>query len=136
MYLSDEELFCILNISIEMGDRECQKSRLIDFLTRQYEELISNVGIAPYISLYEIIVAHVGSFWGNMGDYDRSNKISLDLLKEQLFLRRMNMLHMCVYDLTWNAEEVSKLDKQKSRYSKEQYQLDIKKCIVLSNICT
>ena len=136
VYLSDEELFCILNISIEMGDRECQKSRLIDFLTRQYEELISNVGIAPYISLYEIIVAHVGSFWGNMGDYDRSNKISLDLLKEQLFLRRMNMLHMCVYDLTWNAEEVSKLDKQKSRYSKEQYQLDIKKCIVLSNICT
>lgn len=54
---------------------------------------------------------------------------------DQLYLRRMNMLHMCIYDLTWNAQEAAKLNGQNSRYSKEQYQMDIKKCIVLSNIC-
>ena len=134
-YLTNEELLCILNISIEIDDKETSKTQYINFLTKQCEALVLNADIAPYISLYEIIIAHVGSFWGNMGEYDRSNKISLYLLKEQLYLRRMNMLHMCIYDLTWNAQEAAKLNGQNSRYSKEQYQMDIKKCIVLSNIC-
>lgn len=135
VYLTNEEMLCILNISMGIGDREPQKSQYIAFLSKQCEAITCNVGVAPYVSLYEVIIDHVASFWGNIGEYDKSNIISLHLLKEQLYLRRMNMLHMCVYDLTWNAKEVSMLNGQNSRYSKEQYQMDIKKCIVLSNIC-
>lgn len=135
VYLTDEELLCILNISMEIDDRELQKRQYIDFLAKQCEALTRNAGSAPYISIYEVIIDHVASFWGNMGDYDESSLICSDLIKQQLFLRRMNMLHMCVYDLSWNANEASKIYRQDSRYSKEQYKIDIKKCIVLSNIC-
>ena len=120
---------------MEIDDRELQKRQYIDFLAKQCEALTRNAGSAPYISIYEVIIDHVASFWGNMGDYDESSLICSDLIKQQLFLRRMNMLHMCVYDLSWNANEASKIYRQDSRYSKEQYKIDIKKCIVLSNIC-
>lgn len=130
-YLSYGEILCVYNMATVADEPE--KRAYIDLLQCFCELLAKERDIKEYITLYELIMYKVASYWGDNGEYEVSNKITDDILNECLSLRRMNMLHMCIYNRLWNqtktaAENISA--EQKAIAGKE-----LRKCFQLAGLC-
>lgn len=129
IYLTNEELGCLY--SIVMKSREPTEEFNVDLLqsvTRQcIPENNTNYG------MQELIMNGMASRLGDAGEYKRSTEISENLIKECLSVRRMGMLHHCLYNRFWNRMDATK--KGISVVPGISAAQELQKCIQLAKLC-
>lgn len=105
-YLTNAEIMCLLNIAVYAKEKSINSAFrvLIDLC----EQLEKDDGIIEHISLWEIIMTNVANTYGSMGEYDKSNSISLRTMRECIYCYRMNALVLNLYSITWNHGECKK----------------------------
>ncbi len=104
IYLTNEELGCLY--SIVMKSRESTEEFDMDLLQSVTRQCIPENNIN--ISMYELIMNGMASRLGDVGEYEKSTEISENLMNECLSMRRMGMLHHCLYNKIWNRMETAK----------------------------
>lgn len=130
-YLSCGEILCVHNITTRLDGTE--KDIYMNLLRRICEWSIEENDTKMYIILYELIMYEVASYLGNKGEYIESNGITGDIIRKGLSLRRMNMLHMCIYNRLWNQMKMA--TENSSANQKSPIKEDLQKCIQLAKLC-
>ena len=82
-----------------------EKSAYMKLLQQICDGFVQENEMKTFAQIYELIMYKVASYLGDMGEYGTSNKISNEIMETSLSLRRMNMIHMCVYNNLWNQME-------------------------------
>ena len=131
-YMTNEEISCIHHIVSEIKGMSKEKKRLIDILYETYCPHERQGLIASFISMYEMVVGNLASEWGNIGEYDRSDKISQRILTECLRIRRAHSLHDAIYNICWNDEQRKKEDILYQRKQEQKKSLEM--CIALCSL--
>lgn len=129
-YLTNVEMQCLLNIAICVG--ESTDNAAFDILLKMCEQLETDEGIPEHIGVWELVMTHVANIYGDRGEYDKSDAVSMKTMKESIHCYRMNLLDMHLYIHIWNDAERQK----KNIPVKQGYQVDVylKKCITLCQI--
>lgn len=129
-YLTNAEISCILNIAVYTEKLSLNAD--LESLLKLCNQMEKDEGISEHIAAWETIMTDVANAYGNMGEYDKSDIISLEVMKESIHCYRMNMLELDLYINTWNSAE----RKKKNILTKQGYQEDtyLKKCIALCQI--
>lgn len=129
-YLTNEEIACIENLSLELDwsfkeMRECVTMLEDMFQMTKY--------LCNCIKMYEFIMLAVSSHWGDIGEYDHSNKIKKKIIKLTLQNRRITAIHKSLYGLLWNEEKENAFKNDANINQKGRKQLE--KCIHISGLC-
>lgn len=135
-FLSGGEISCLYNIAIRA--KGAAESTYMSLLQKICNTLAEENGMMIYSKMYELIMYKIASYLGDVGEYTRSNKISNLIMETSLLLRRMNMLHMCVYNNLWNKREnIAKNTSADCKVSiKEDSMRDeLQKCFQLAKLC-
>ncbi|HBA50774.1 MAG TPA: hypothetical protein DCZ91_23855 [Lachnospiraceae bacterium] len=131
-YLTYEEQSCIQNMMQRMDKTSSE------FLTcmRRFEELYQpfemNLLIGTVSSIYELIMEFVGSEWGNLGIYDKADKVSGIIVKECLCFRRLHSISAGLYDRWWNYAERKQRGIPTDKILNGEEELT--KCLILSTL--
>lgn len=129
-YLTNAEIQCLLDILVYMG--KMSKNVVFDALYKFCNQLEKEDGISQHISLWEIIMHIRACLYGNDGEYDKSDNMSLKVMKECIQCYRLNKLELNLYNITWNnAERIKKNIPVIQGYKKDVY---LRKCIALCQI--
>lgn len=129
-YLTNVEMQCLLNISIYVG--KSTENIAFDILLALCKQLEKDEGISEHIAAWEAVMTNVANVYGDRGEYDQSDAVSINTIKECVHCYRMRLLDMHLYISAWNYSE----RKKKNIPLKQGYQEDmyLKKCIVLCQI--
>lgn len=130
-YLSRGELECLYNIANRTDGAE--KEIYMDLLRKICERLGGEDIMQTRVATYELIMYMVASYLGDLGKYAESDKICEDIMKKSLSLRRMNMLHMCIYNNLWNR--MKETTKNTSANNESFVKEELQKCFQLSILC-
>ncbi|GFI23241.1 hypothetical protein IMSAGC011_02026 [Lachnospiraceae bacterium] len=129
-YLTNLEIQCALDIAINLG-----KSSMNDIFISLYElckQMQEDEGISEHIAIWEMIMTIIASIYGNLGEYDKSDTLALEIMTECIRCYRMNIVETNLYCISWNNQERGKknIPLQKG-YHEKTY---LKKCIVWCKI--
>lgn len=129
-YLTNVEMQCLLNIAMCIG--KSKENKAFDILLELCRQLKVDEGILEHIAAWETIMTNVANMYGNSGEYDKSDIISIKTMKECVHCYRMRLLDMHLYISVWNYRE----RKKKNIPLPQGYQVDVylKKCITLCQI--
>lgn len=130
-YLSVGELIYLYNIADKSEGGE--KAELMGAVYAICKRLVSENGIGADISIYNLVINAIASYFGDVGEYDISNEMSNRVLRENLVLRRMTMLHESIYNKLWNRVERSK--KSGDAEPKKSFRVELESCIRLAGLC-
>ncbi|MDE7322170.1 MAG: helix-turn-helix domain-containing protein [Lachnospiraceae bacterium] len=101
-YLTNAEILCLFNIAIYSGSfDECPA---YDALIKVCEHLEED-GISEHIAVWEAIMTNIANVYGDMGEYDKSDEISLRTMRESVCCYRMNLIAANLYNNVWNYEQ-------------------------------
>lgn len=129
-YLTNVEMQCLLNIALCIGDSN--ENRVLDILLELCKQLKEDEGILEHIAAWEAIMTNIANIFGNRGDYDKSDALSIKTMKECIYCYRMRLFDMQLYIHVWNCREREKKNIPLPQgYSLEVY---LKKCIALCQI--
>lgn len=129
-YLTNVEIQCLLNIAI-YGEKP-KDNKAFDVLLKLCEQLEKDEGILEHIAAWEAIMTNIANIYGDRGEYDKSDAISIKTMEECIHCYRMRLLNMLLYIILWNYAERKKNDiPVKQGYQEEMY---IKRCIALCQI--
>lgn len=132
IYLTHAELGCLY--SIFMKSRESAKGFDMDLLLRVTRQCIPENSIN--ISMYELIMNGMASRLGDVGEYERSMRISESVMRVSLSARRMGMLQHCLYNRLWNRMEAAKKGlSEVPDVSDVSTTQELQKCIQLAKLC-
>lgn len=129
-YLTNVEIQCILDIAINM--EKLTMNKFYVSLLELCKQLEKDDGISEHIAVWEIIMVNVSNMYGEIGEYDKSDAISLNIMKQCIQCYRMSTLELNLYFNVWNYRE----RKKKNIPVRQGYQEDmyLKKCITLCQI--
>lgn len=129
-YLTNVEIQCILDIAINM--EKLTMNKFYASLLELCKQLEKDDGISEHIAVWEIIMVNVSNMYGEIGEYDKSDAISLNIMKQCIQCYRMSTLELNLYFNVWNYRE----RKKKNIPVRQGYQEDmyLKKCITLCQI--
>ena len=127
-YLTREEIACINSIFIE-ADREKQEQymSIIEEICVQY---LTEDGILSHISVCELLLTRLASYFGNCEEYDKSEEYSTIILKESLVCRRMGKLANNLFNHIWNYKQ--KILQNMSVEKEYDIKRELERCILLS----
>lgn len=129
-YLTNVEMQCLLNISICIGKSE--DNQAFDVLLELCNQLEQDEGISEHIAAWEVIMTNVANVYGDRGEFDKSDMVSIRTIKECVHCYRMRLLDMNLYINAWNYSERKKKNTPLQQgYQEEMY---LKKCIALCQI--
>lgn len=129
-YLTNAEIQCLLYIAIYMEQSEANAA--LDALLEFCRQLENDEGISEHISVWEMIMINLANIYGDLGEYDKSDKISSRIMQESIYCYRMSMLETSLYINAWNSGERKKKNIHgQQRYSEKEY---LAKCAALSRI--
>ena len=131
-YLTNKEINCIHSMVNWTKGKDEEKERHIALLAEQYEACERDYIIFCFINMYELVMDSVASEVGDMGQYDRSDEISLKIITECLYQRRSFGVHGGIYNLMWNNEQREKEGIPVRRQCNPEE--DLKHCLVFSII--
>ncbi len=129
-YLTNVEIQCLLDIAVYMGKSEM--NNVFRVLMELCNQLKNDEGISEHISAWEMIMTNIANAYGDMGDYHKSDEISLNVMKECVLCYRFSMLELNLYILAWNCEEC--IDKNFSVVHGYQSKDFLKWCAVLCQL--
>lgn len=126
-YLTNEELYCIENMTLELDWSYKEMKECVDALIAY-----CNKSIYPEncLRMYQFIMTAVSSYLGNDGKYELANKYNRKIMELLLRNKKLGGIHEVLYELFWNAEQYNK-ERNRNR-TKEQHELV--RCIWLSEL--
>lgn len=131
-YLTYEEQSCVQNMMLGMKKNDVELLTCMQRFEEIYQPYIDN-GLHETISgMYELIMGHVGSMWGNMGEYDKADKHSSIIIQGCLRFRRLMVLHDGLYDQWWNYSERKRKDIPTDKVLNDVQ--EITNCLLLSKL--
>jgi len=131
-YLTNQEINCIHNMVSYHEEMDEEKRRQIDILEEQYEDYEGDRLIFCFINRYELVLDVVASELGDIGEYDRSDEISRNIITECLYQRRSYGVHGGIYNMKWNNDQRHKKGiPVQRRYNPEE---ELKRCIAFSEL--
>lgn len=126
-FLSREEAHNIYVVGMYMDTETARPyMKIIEELCDCYRQ---EGGIRSYIIDYEFFTTGLCSYLGNIGQYNCSNELSLELLKYSLSCRRLGLVANNIYNLFWNKEQTEPSKKDNSNEINKLHH-----CILLSRI--
>lgn len=129
-YLTNAEIQCLLNIAIFLGSASMNTT--FDMLVGLCRQMETDEGISEHISMWETIMNTIACIYGNMGDYDKSDRLSLNIMQECILCYRMSMLELSLYNIAWNISERRKKNIPVAQgYQEMKY---LKKCVSLCQL--
>ncbi len=130
-YLSCAELVCFYNITDKSEGKE--KAELMKLVHAICERMVSENGIGTDISIYNLMISGIASYYGDIGEYTKSDEMSDQVLRENLRLRRMTMLDRSIYNRLWNQAE--RFKESGGVEGKELSHRELDSCIRLAGLC-
>lgn len=131
-YFTNKEISCLHNMVCWTKEMDAEKERQIALLAERYEACEKDNIIFCFINMYEMVMDSVASELGDIGEYDRSDEISLKIITECLYQRRSFGVHSGIYNLMWNNGQRQKEGIPARRRSDPKE--DLRHCLVLSII--
>lgn len=128
-YLTNEEIICIENITLELDWTFREMEECVCALERMFER---TKYLCNCIKMYEFIMLAVSSHWGDNGEYVHSNEIKRKIIKLDLQNRRIAAIHNSLYGLLWNEEQEFVYPDLGSLQKKRE---QLKRCIHISGLC-
>lgn len=129
-YLTNVEMQCLLHIALCVG--KSKENRALDVLMKLCEQLETDEGILEHIGVWEFVMSNAANIYGDRGDYDTSDIVSVKTMKECIHCYRMNLLDMNLYINIWNNDERRKKNIPVLKgYHKDVY---LKRCLILCQI--
>lgn len=129
-YLTNAEIQCLLNIAIYMGKSSI--NIVYDVLIEICRQIEDENSISEHVAVWEMVMTNISSTYGDMGEYDKSDTISLKVMRECIHCYRMNTLAANLYNNAWNYGEKEKKNiPQEQGYCEDEY---LKKSISLCQI--
>lgn len=128
-YLTNEEIICIENITLELDWTFKEMDECVCALERMFER---TKYLCNCIKMYEFIMLAVSSHWGDNGEYVHSNEIKRKIIKLDLQNRRIAAIHNSLYGLLWNEEQEYVYPDLGSLQKKRE---QLKRCIHISGLC-
>ena len=126
-YLTNVEMQILLDIAYNM--RMPCINIAFKSLENMCEQMRQEDGISEHIAAWETIMTNIASTYGSVGEYGKSDEISLITIKECIQCYRMNALVSNIYSITWNMGECKKKDfPLKHEYHEKEY---LNKCLIL-----
>jgi len=128
-YLTNEEIACIENITIEIDWSYSEMKECVSALVS-----ICNMPkyLCNYVRVYEFVMKAVSSHLGDCGEYNESDSIKRQIIKLNLQNRRIRAIHYSLYGLIWNDEQqLSEVDES----SMNKVEDDLAKCVSISSLC-
>lgn len=102
-YVTNVEVQCLFDIAINIG--KSNMNGVYNMLLELCKQLENDDGISEHISIWEMFMSVIACIYGNMGEYNKSNQISLKIMKECIHCYRTNMLAISLYNNIWNYKE-------------------------------
>ena len=127
-FLSREEYTYIR--AIGMRTHITEGNPYIEIIRELCEENEIKMGLKVSISTYEFLMMAVISYLGNIKEYDLSDKLSNNVIRESLIHRRQVNLAEAIYNNIWNYQQ--RVLERKEIIKKYQEEDEIKKCLLLS----
>ena len=128
IFITTEELTALYLISAMYKDvGEHEKALLyIKELHNYCKEMEDEDLVDGRMGIYELVMTHVASLYGDIGRYEESNNISEKLINIGLKLKRGNSVHSNLYSIAWNNDAA-----KKSGYD---YNAQVQRCINFSRL--
>ncbi len=131
-YLTHEEQSCINNMmhGMDKGSEEfmlCMKR--FEEIYQPFEE---NCLIGTVNNMYEFIMRYIGSEWGNLGYFDKSDQYIENIIDESLRFRRLSPLPSALYGRCWNDAARKRKSLRKEPFY--DYKSELTRCIVLCRL--
>lgn len=130
-YLTNAEILCLLKVIVYT--EKVGRNVVFDMLIDLCEQMEHDDGITEHIALWEIIMTNVANTYGSIGEFTKSNTISLKIMKECIYCYRMNMLVLDLYIITWNNSECKKNNIPTDEGYQEENYLNICKALCQLN---
>lgn len=129
-YLTNVEVQCLLNIAMRIGKAE--ENKPLDVLLEFCKQLEVDEGVLEHIGIWELVMTNVANIYGDRGDFDKSDAVSAETMKECIHCYRMRLLDLHLYISAWNYGE----RKKKNIPLPQGYHVDVylKNCIALCQI--
>ena len=131
-YLTNAEISCLINIAIY--DNSLYMNNIFGMLEKFSAHMEKEDGISEHISVWETIMTNIANIYGDVGEYEKSDFISLRVMRECIYCYRMNTLIANLYNNCWNNSHGQYIKNDipaKQRYHAEVY---LKRCMILSQI--
>lgn len=129
-YLTNAEIQCLLNMALHI--EKSGNNIIFDRLLELCKQLEKDEGISEHIGVWELIMTNIANIYGDRGQYDESDIVSIRVMQECVHCYRMNFLDLNLYIYLWNyAERKKKNIPLKKGYQEDLY---IKRCIALCQI--
>lgn len=126
-YLTQNELHCLQNI---MNGVDWTYPEMEQCVITLYELFEKQRCLTECFDMYEFAMGAVASNLGNRGEYDRSDQISLNILKNGLYYRRVGRLYKEIYAMLWNA-----VQREKEQHPDVQGVVNKKELLICIYLC-
>lgn len=131
-YLTNEEQLCIQNMMQAMSIQDDELLTCMSRFDEIYRPYINEELLGVVMGMYDVVMGYTRSLWGNMGEYDRADWHSRNIIEGCLRFRRLWMLDDSLYDRWWNYKERNKKGIPTDKVLDDAEELT--KCIVLSRL--
>ena len=103
VYLTHGEITCIQNMALVQGKEQMNKYYVqLAEICKEYE---SENMILQNISMYEFATSALASVIGNIGNYEISDTLSKNVIRECVRCRRLGRIASNMYSIAWNYKE-------------------------------
>ena len=98
LFMTQEESMCINSIfSCGSSDFDRKKIEFIEYVYKNYSDI-------NHEWMYDVFMSNIASWCGNEGDYDTSDRLSRELIKNCLIKGRLNLVDANFYNMAWNMK--------------------------------
>ncbi len=127
-FLTRDEAQYIFNVGMYIGsDKRKIYLQVVEEICQDFK---TAGGIGAHINRYEFFLTGLCSYWGDMGEYEMSNRRGINLIKESLTYQRIGLVAANIYNCFWNNQQIQPTKEKKC--SEEEKKL--RQCILLSRI--
>jgi len=115
-------------LKLEESTGNQKYSQMFQEIYSDYEE---EGTLFSWIRQYELVMSHIASELGNMGEYEASNALGKKIMRYDLMCRRLNMFYINYHSNMWN-------EKQEMDWSNpeqvQRYKKKLETCIILAQL--
>lgn len=72
---------------------------------------------------YEVVCFYCSSFYGNMGEYDKSNELSVNGIADEIECERAYAMTSFLYNILWNNSEAGTVTQSDIKMCRTAYQI-------------
>ena len=112
---------------------DTEKREFITFFKSYFEKKETQNRLFSCISEYELIMTHIASVVGNLGEFSVSNEQERKTMQECFRCYRMNKFHLNLHSIWWNGmHDKSDWTDKSHAPSNETW---LRHCIALAELC-